>query len=103
MGMLNRHVLSVACKLGISNILLKKAKYITIALATSKKNAKNTNNLSSYFKPNYFKEQEQEYRYKLQEFYSIILDMIIEETLKRYNVKYMRKKKLEEIAQSGIH
>jgi len=102
MGMLNRHVLSVARKLDISNILLKKAKDITIDLATSKKNAK-TSSLSSYFKPNYFKEQEEKYRHKLQEFYNIILDMIIEETIKRFDVKYMRKQKLEEITQLGIH
>jgi len=62
MGMLNRHVLSVARKLGVSNILLKKAKEITKDLAIVKKNAK-SNNLSSYFKLDYYKEQEIKYRY----------------------------------------
>jgi len=100
MGMLNRHVLSVARQLGVSDILLKKAKEITKDLASSTKRAKRTT-IGNILKPNFYKEQEERYRRKLEEYYTLILDIIMEETSKRMNVKYLRKKKLDEIIQSG--
>ncbi len=98
MGMLNRHVLSVARQLGISNILIKKAKETTKNLASTKNNK---NNLS-YFNPTYYEEQEIKYRYKLEEYYTLILDIIIEEIECRKNIKYLRKKKLDEITNLSI-
>jgi len=96
MGMLNRKVLSVARELGISDLIIKKTKEITIDLASTKESAKST---SIFFKPDYYKEREKNLRYKLEEYYTLILDMIMEETTKRMDVKYLRKKKLEEITQ----
>jgi len=97
LGMLNRHVLSVARQLNISNILIKMAKQTTKDLASINKNVK----LGLDYYETHYKTQENNYRRKLVDFYTLILDMIMEETTKRMNVKYMRKKKLEEITQSS--
>ena len=90
MGMLNRHILSVAREVGISQIIIKKAKEETTDYKRCNENFRK-------YKDDFWKEYVEQHRSKIEEYYTLILGMIEEEIRKRSNVKYMRKKKLDKI------
>lgn len=91
LGMLNRHVLSVAKNLEISQIIIKKAKEESLEYRRC------IENIEKYSKDDFWVNYADNHRKKMEEYYQLILDMIIEEMIKRTDVKYMRKKKLKEI------
>lgn len=94
MGMLNRHVLSVARKLDISQVIIRKAKEETLSYKKS----------LSYYKDDgdvYWGNLAVKSRENIDMFYGVILDMIIDEMNRRLEPKYLRKKKLEEITNNN--
>ncbi len=90
LGMLNRHILSVARKLNISQVIIKNAKTETLDYKKYLSFYKNEGD--SYWKTFVIRSRD-----NIEMFYGIILKMIIEEIDRRLNPKYLRKKKLEEI------
>lgn len=102
-GMLNRHILGVASKLGIYQTILKNIDELRLNHKKYKKYKNNTKKKSkkSLFSnsenDNFWQKKYIENQAKLTEQYNILLDIIIEEINKRNNPKYLRKKKLQEI------
>lgn len=93
-GMLNRHILSVARKLDISQIIIKRAKESSINYNRYKNYGKDYENL-------WWSDQVIKYRENIIYTYDLLLKMIFEENIKRRDVKYVRKKKLEELMKNG--
>lgn len=87
LGMLNRHILSVAKKLDISDVLLKK-----IHDHTQKYKIFKDHNDSVFYK-NIIENTTKE----ISKGYLLLMEMIIEELKKRNDIKYLRKKKINNI------
>ena len=96
LGFLNRHILSVGRKLELPQILLKKAKGSSKSYKITKKYAKE----SEY--DNFWKNSHKRDRNNIDEYYNIIMDIIIDEIKKYNNTKYSRKMKLEKIYDDNI-
>lgn len=88
-GMLFRHILGVASKLGIYTVILKNIK----ELRSNHKRYKSLGGSDGGFWEKRYKENNIE----LGKQYSILLDIIIEEISRREKPKYIRKKKLEKL------
>lgn len=87
LGMLNRHVLSVAKKLGISDVLLKN-------------NHDHTQKYKIYKDhdgDNFYKKIFENTTKEISKGYLLLIDIIIDEMRKRNNIKYLRKKKIDTI------
>jgi hypothetical protein len=95
LGLLNRHLLSVASKLGVSNVYIKHVNRLKI------ENKKYKNKIEEYKKFSRSTKELEEWK-KRNEIEMIsalymLFDMVFEETNKRLNITYRRKKKLEKI------
>ncbi len=91
-GLLNRHILSVASKLGIYQVLLKEIINLRDNHKRYKKYINDLTNDKEYWIKSFDKNQSE-----LSTRYRMLLDIIVEELTKRENPKYLRKKKLQEI------
>lgn len=91
-GMLNRHILSVASKLGVYQVILKEI----IKLRSDHKKYKKFID-QSYSDKEYWIKSFEKNEIELTTRYRMLLDIIGEEINKRENPKYLRKKKLQEI------
>jgi len=104
-GMLSRHILGVASKLGVYQVVLKEINSLKDTHRNCKKylkqEKKNSNNLFTAFKQEkqdpFWQKRYEENKRELSKSYIMLLDMILEEINKRNNPKYLRKKKLQEI------
>jgi hypothetical protein len=92
LGMLNRHILSVARKLNISQVIIKLASESTQSYKKCKKYMKNDTDNDTYWT-----ERVQDYGRDIRQYYMIVIDMISEEITKISDVKYLRNKKLKKI------
>jgi len=90
-GMLNRHILSVANKLDVYQVIIKELIELRDNYKKYKK-YKEKGDINNFWTDHY-KETEKE----LSRRYVKLLDIIIEEITRRENPKYLRKKKLKEI------
>jgi len=104
-GMLNRHILSAASKLGVYQTILKE---IVVLRENNKRYKKFTieeaasnSSIMSYFKKNdninYWQNAYNKNQIELKKMYTMLLDIMCEELQKRNNSKYLRKIKLQEI------
>lgn len=91
-GMLNRHILSVASKLGVYQVILKEIIKLRIDHNKYKKFINDSEEHKEYWIKAFEKNQNE-----LTTRYHMLLDIIGEEISKRNNPKYLRKKKLQEI------
>lgn len=92
-GMLYRHILGVASKLGVYQTVLKE----TIRLRQEHKKYKTylETGKGSYWKSAYDRNE-----LELNKQYNQLLDIMIEELTRRSDTKYLRKKKLKEIKEN---
>ena len=91
--MLNRHILSVASKLEVYDVILKSINQLRRSYRTSKKYMNGEHD--KFWSENFTKNQ-----IDFNKQMSQLLDIIIEEINRRNNVKYVRKKKLNEIKEN---
>lgn len=99
-GMLSRHILGVASKLGIYQVVLKEINSLKDTHRNCKKYLKKEKkNLSTFQERQdpFWQKRYEENKRELSKVYIMLLDMILEEINKRNNPKYLRKKKLQEI------
>jgi len=90
-GMLNRHILSVASKIGIYDSFTNKVYRCIENNKRYKKYNKSQND--AYWKEAYDRNQ-----IELSKYHRLLLDIMLEELHRRSSVKYLRNKKLKEIA-----
>ena len=100
-GMLSRHILGVASKLGIYQVFLKEINSLKDTHRTCKKYVKQEKKNLFTFKNEkqdpFWQKRYEENKRELSKVYNMLLDIILEEINKRNNPKYLRKKKLQEI------
>jgi hypothetical protein len=89
-GMLNRHILGVARKLGVYQSIIKNIVKLRETLVRYKK-YKNDNKKDDFWRKTTYTENE------LTTHMNLLLDIILEEIGRRGNTKYIRRKKLQEL------
>jgi len=103
-GMLSRHIMGVASKLGIYQTLLKEIINLKQSHRTARKYIKPKPKKRTFFKEDkrddFWEKVYVDTQSKLNYHFLLLLDIIIEEINRRHNLKYLRKKKLEEILQN---
>lgn len=97
LGMLNRHILGVASKIGIHQCFLNQFNGLRKKHEKCKKYISKDKFMTTSMPSNFWQKEYEENQSEMRRQYNMLLDMILEEIDRRKNPKYLRKKKLQEI------